>query len=143
MEGFSIEMMHGNCWVFSCARHFCDEDILLHFDIPQGYGTVKEVPENLVFGNVRPINLLNCPSHLSVNWLPIVILHPEEAAEQVGEEDEAMGEYGTGDMEEFREDGLDGPRTADDQDCFSKYIVVRALKTKSPEGMRTLDLYIL
>ena len=59
--------------------------------------------------------------------LPIVI-HPEEAAEQVGEEDEDMGEHGTGDMEEFREDGLDGPRTADDQDCFSKCIVVRALK---------------
>ena len=59
--------------------------------------------------------------------LPIVI-HPEEAAEQVGEEDEAMGEHGTGEMEEFREDGLDGPRTAEDQDCFSKFIVVRAHK---------------
>ena len=34
--------------------------------------------------------------------LPIVI-HPEEAAEQVGEEDEAMGEHGTGDMGEFRD----------------------------------------
>ena len=61
--------------------------------------------------------------------LPIVI-HPEEAAEQVDEEDEAMGDHGTGDMEEFREDGLDGPRTADDQDCFSKFIVVGALKRK-------------
>ena len=34
-------------------------------------------------------------------------MHPEEAAEQVGEENEAMGEHGTADMEEFREDGLD------------------------------------
>ena len=58
--------------------------------------------------------------------LPIV-MHPEEAAEQVGEEDEVMGEHGTGDIEEFRVDGLDGPRTTDDQDCFSKFIVVRAL----------------
>ena len=41
-----------------------------------------------------------------------------------------MGEHGTGDMEEFREDGLDEPRTADDQDCFSKFIVVSALKRK-------------
>ena len=66
--------------------------------------------------------------------LPIVILiHPEEEAEQVGEEDEAMGELGTGDMEKFREDGLDGPRIADDGDCFSKFIVVRSLKTKSAE----------
>ena len=64
--------------------------------------------------------------------LPIFI-HPEEEAEQVGEEDEAMGKHGTGDMDEFREDGLDGPRTADDQqDCF-KFIVVRALKKKSAE----------
>ena len=55
------------------------------------------------------------------------VMHPEEAVEQVGEEDEAMGEHGTGDMEEFREDGLDRPRTADDQDCFCKFIVVRAL----------------
>ena len=54
-----------------------------------------------------------------------------------------MGGHGTGDMEEFREDGLDEPRTADDQDCFSKFIVVRALKTKSAEGIRTPDLYIL
>ena len=46
-----------------------------------------------------------------------------------------MGEHGTGDMEEFREDGLDGPRNADDQDCFSKYIVVRSLKKKSAEGI--------
>ena len=74
--------------------------------------------------------------------LPIVI-HPEEAAEHVGEEDEAMGEHGTGDMEELKEDWLDGPRTADDQDCFSKFIVVRALKMKSAEGMRTPDLHIL
>ena len=51
--------------------------------------------------------------------LPIVI-HPEEA---VGEEDEAMGMHGTGEMEEFRVDGLDGPKTADDQDCFRKFIV--------------------
>ena len=57
----------------------------------------------------------------------LIVIHPEEAVEQVGEE-EAMGEHGTGDMEEFREDGLDGPKTADDQDCFSKFIVVRALK---------------
>ena len=57
--------------------------------------------------------------------LPIVV-HPEEAAEQIVDEDEAMGEHRTGDMDEFREDGLDGPRTADDQDCFSKFIVVRA-----------------
>ena len=69
--------------------------------------------------------------------LPIVI-HPGEAVEQVGDEDGTIGEHGTGDMEEFREDGLDGPRTADDQDCF---IVVRTLKTKSAEGMRTPDLY--
>ena len=67
--------------------------------------------------------------------LPIVI-HPEEAAEQGGEEDEAMGEHGTGDMEEFREHWIDGPRTADDQDCFSKFIAVRALKKKSAEGIR-------
>ena len=72
--------------------------------------------------------------------LPIVI-HPEEAAEQVGDEDEAMGEHGTGDMEEFREDGLDGPRTADDQDCFSKFIVVRAIKKKSAEGMRAPHIF--
>ena len=70
--------------------------------------------------------------------LPIVI-HPEEAAEQVGEE----AEHGTGNMEEFREDGFDKPRTSDDQDCFRKFIVVRTLKTKSAEGMRTHDLYIL
>ena len=71
--------------------------------------------------------------------LPIVI-HPKEAAEQ---EDDNMGVHGTGDMEEFREDWLDGPRIADHGDCFSKFIVVRALKTKSAEGMRTPDLYIL
>ena len=31
-----------------------------------------------------------------------------------------------------------GPRTADDQDCFSKFIVERALKRSplKPEGMR-------
>ena len=46
------------------------------------------------------------------------------------EEDEAMGEHGTGDMEEFR-DGFVGHRTADDQDCFSKFIMVRALKEVS------------
>ena len=74
--------------------------------------------------------------------LPIVI-HPEEAVEQVGEEDEDMGEHRTDDMEELREDGLDGPRTKDNQDCFSKFIVVRTLKTKPVEGMRTPDLYIL
>ena len=71
--------------------------------------------------------------------LPIVI-YPEETAEQIGAEDEAMGEHGTGNMEEFREDGLDGPRTTDDQNCFCKFIVVRALKTKSAEGMRTPEL---
>ena len=59
--------------------------------------------------------------------LPIVI-HPEEAAKQVDEEDEAIGEHEIGDMEEFREYVLDGPRTADDQDCFSMFIVVERLK---------------
>ena len=92
--------------------------------------------KNLVLGNAKPINLLNCPSYLLYECelgLPIFI-YPEEATEQVGEEDEAMRKHGTGDMEEFREDGLDGPRTADDQqDCFNKFIVVRALKTKSAE----------
>ena len=53
--------------------------------------------------------------------LPIVI-DPEEAAEQVGEEDEAMGENGTGDIGEFREDRLDRPRTADNQDCFTSLL---------------------
>ena len=52
--------------------------------------------------------------------LPIVI-HPEEAAEHFSEKDEAMGEHGTGGMEEFREDGLDGPSTADDQDYLASY----------------------
>ena len=47
-----------------------------------------------------------------------------------------MGEHGTGNIKEFREDELDGPRTVDDQDCFSKFIVVRALKKKSAESMR-------
>ena len=36
--------------------------------------------------NAKPINLPNCPSFLIVNWGT----HPEEAAEQVDEEDEAM-----------------------------------------------------
>ena len=66
--------------------------------------------------------------------LPIV-KYPEEAAEQVDEEDKAMREHGTSDMEEFREYGLDGLRTADDQNCFSKFIVVRTLK-KSAGDMR-------
>ena len=52
-----------------------------------------------------------------------------------------MGEHGTGDMEEFGEDGLDGPRTAEDQDCFSKFIVVRSLKNKSAEGMRAPHIF--
>ena len=54
-----------------------------------------------------------------------------------------MGEHGTGDMEEFREDGLDGLRTADDQDCFSKFIVVRALKRSllKPEGIRAPHIF--
>ena len=63
----------------------------------------------------------------------VILIHPEAAAEQVGEEDEAMGEHGAGDMEEFREDGLDGPSIADDVDYFSKFIVVRSLKMKSVE----------
>ena len=71
--------------------------------------------------------------------LPIVI-HPEEEAEH-GEEDEALGEHGAGDMEKFREDELDGPRTADDQDCFSKFIMVKAIKKKSAEGMRTPHIF--
>ena len=58
---------------------------------------------------------------------PPIVMHPKEVPKQVCEEDEVMGEHGTGDMEECREDGLDGPRTADDQDSLSKFIVVRAL----------------
>ena len=52
-----------------------------------------------------------------------------------------MGEHGTGDMVEFREDELYGPRTADDQDCFSKFIVVRSLKKKPAEGMRAPHIF--
>ena len=44
-------------------------------------------------------------------------------------------------MEEFREDKLDRPRTADDQDCFSKSIVVRSLEKKSAEGMRAPHIF--
>ena len=55
--------------VFICAIHFCDEDILLHFDIPQGDGTVKKVYRKpLILGNAKPINLPICPSYLSINW---------------------------------------------------------------------------
>ena len=74
--------------------------------------------------------------------LPIAI-HHFEAAKLVGEDDEAMGEHGTCEMEKFREDRLDGSRTADGQDYVSKFIVVIALKTKSAEGMQTPDLHIL
>ena len=51
--------------VFICARHFCDEDILLHFDIPQGDGTVKKVSRKPgLRKNAKPLNLPNCHSYL-------------------------------------------------------------------------------
>ena len=99
--------------VFICARHFWDEYVLLDFDFLKREGSVKKVS--------RKPGLRKMPSPHQSNLLSLIfkcelglpiIIHPEEAAEQVCEEDEAMGEHGTGDMD-FK-DGLDGPRTADE-----------------------------
>ena len=50
--------------IFNYAKHFGDDDLLLHFDIPQYDGTVEKVPRKPCLGkNSRPIYLPNCPSY--------------------------------------------------------------------------------
>ena len=51
--------------VFICAKHFSDKDVLLHFYIPMGDGTVKKVSRKPgLRKNAKPVNLPNCPSYL-------------------------------------------------------------------------------
>ena len=51
--------------VFICSKHFADDDVLLHFDIPMGDGTVEKVSRKPgLRKNAKPINLPNCPSYL-------------------------------------------------------------------------------
>ena len=51
--------------VFICAKHFSDNDVLLHFYIPMGDGTVKKVSRKPgLRKNAKPVNLPNCPSYL-------------------------------------------------------------------------------
>ena len=59
-------MMHWElAKVFIYLKHFSDNDVLLHFDIPMGDGTVKKVPRKPgLRKNAEPVNLPNCPSYL-------------------------------------------------------------------------------
>ena len=51
--------------VFICAKHFGDEDLLLHLEIPQHDGTVEKVPHKPgLRKNAKSIYLPNCPSYL-------------------------------------------------------------------------------
>ncbi|KAI6647154.1 hypothetical protein LOD99_8807 [Oopsacas minuta] len=58
-----------NAWgfakVFICSKHFNDDDVLLHFDILMGNGTVEKVSRKPgLKKSAKPVNLSNCTLNL-------------------------------------------------------------------------------
>ena len=59
--------------VFICLKHFSDNDVLLHFDIPMGDGTVKKVPRKpgLRKNDIDEIQRKYSTLNLSEKWMYI------------------------------------------------------------------------